>query len=133
MFYSCLDGGACNSNSTATFHDESFCNYPGDECVVTTDLNGDSIYGFYDENCECMPHDFFVQEQITSKKLIKAMNVLGQENTLNRFRIEIYDDGSVQKGEICTLPMYDEKGEIQRGLKEDIPSSPIPWKGISKN
>ena len=43
------------------------------------------------------------------------------------------DDGSVQKGEICTLPMYDEKGEIQRGLKEDIPSSPIPWKGISKN
>ena len=43
------------------------------------------------------------------------------------------DDGSVQKGEICTLPMYDEKGEIQRGVKEDIPSSPIPWKGISKN
>ena len=43
------------------------------------------------------------------------------------------DDGSVQKGEICTLPMYDENGEIQRGLKEDIPSSPIPWKGISKN
>ena len=43
------------------------------------------------------------------------------------------DDGSLQKGEICTLPMYDEKGEIQRGLKEDIPSSPIPWKGISKN
>ena len=24
------------------------------------------------------------------------------------------DDGSLQKGEICTLPMYDEKGEIQR-------------------
>ena len=43
------------------------------------------------------------------------------------------DDGTLQKGEICTLPMYDEKGEIQRGLKEDIPSSPIPWKGISKN
>ena len=43
------------------------------------------------------------------------------------------DDGSVQKGEICTLPMYDEKGEIQRGLKEDIPFNPIPWKGISKN
>ena len=43
------------------------------------------------------------------------------------------DDGSLQKGEICTLPMYDEKGEIQRGLKVDIPSSPNPWKGISKN
>ena len=43
------------------------------------------------------------------------------------------DDGSLQKGEICTLPMYDEKGEIQRGLNEDIPSRPIPWKGISKN
>ena len=43
------------------------------------------------------------------------------------------DDGTLQKGEICTLPMYDEKGEIQRGLKENIPSSPIPWKGISKN
>ncbi len=43
------------------------------------------------------------------------------------------DDGSLQKGEICTLPMYDEKGEIQRGIKTDIPSSPIPWKGTSKN
>ena len=43
------------------------------------------------------------------------------------------DDGSLQKGEICTLPMYDAKGEIQRGLKEDIPSGPLPWKGISKN
>ena len=38
------------------------------------------------------------------------------------------DDGNIHKGEICTLPMYDEKGEIQRGIKQDIPSSPIPWK-----
>jgi hypothetical protein len=29
--------------------------------------------------------------------------------------------------------MYDDKGEIQRGLKVDVPSNPIPWKGISKN
>ena len=43
------------------------------------------------------------------------------------------DDGNIHKGEICTLPMYDEKGEIQRGIKQDIPSSPIPWKGVSKN
>ena len=43
------------------------------------------------------------------------------------------DDGKVNKGEICKLPMYDVKGDIPRGIKQDIPDGPVPWKGISKN
>ena len=43
------------------------------------------------------------------------------------------DDGQFNKGEICKLPMYDVKGDIPRGIKQDIPNGPVPWKGISKN
>ena len=39
-------------------------------------------------------------------------------------------DGSLYKGEICKLPMYDEKNEIVRGLSKNIPSKPEPWAGI---
>ena len=39
-------------------------------------------------------------------------------------------DGNVYKGEICKLPMYDEKNEIVRGLSKNIPSKPEPWAGI---
>ena len=42
-------------------------------------------------------------------------------------------DGNLYKGEICKLPMYDEKNEIVRGLKINIPSNPEPWPGIQKN
>ena len=43
------------------------------------------------------------------------------------------DDGEYHNAEICNLPMYDPYGEIPRGIKEDIPSGPSPWKGILKN
>ena len=39
-------------------------------------------------------------------------------------------DGKIYKGEICSLPMYDEKNEIVRGLIENIPTKPEPWPGI---
>ena len=39
-------------------------------------------------------------------------------------------DGKVHKGEICKLPMYDEKGEIVRGIDKNIPKKPSPWTGI---
>ena len=42
-------------------------------------------------------------------------------------------DGNLYKGEICKLPMYDEKNEIVRGLSKNIPSKPEPWAGIYKN
>ena len=32
------------------------------------------------------------------------------------------------KGYICELPMYDEKGEIVRGIKAKIPTEPSSWK-----
>jgi len=43
------------------------------------------------------------------------------------------DDGEYHNAEICSLPMYDPDGAIPRGLKEDIPTGPSPWKGILKN
>ncbi|MDC3077021.1 aminomethyl transferase family protein, partial [Candidatus Pelagibacter sp.] len=42
------------------------------------------------------------------------------------------NDNKTHKGEICTLPMYDFKNEIVRGLKTDIPKGPSPWSGIKK-
>ena len=39
-------------------------------------------------------------------------------------------DGNLYKGEICKLPMYDEKNKIVRGLSKNIPSKPEPWAGI---
>jgi len=48
--------------------------------------------------------------------------------------VEVFcNDGSIQQGEICNLPMYDKKGEITRGKKISIPTKPKPWKGIKKN
>ena len=38
------------------------------------------------------------------------------------------NDGKLHWAEICSLPMYDEKREIVRGLKIDIPIAPKPWK-----
>ena len=41
-------------------------------------------------------------------------------------------DGEIRKGELCKLPMYDTKGEIVRGINNEIPLDPSPWKGLSK-
>ena len=43
------------------------------------------------------------------------------------------DNGKINKGEICNLPMYDVNGDIPRGIKQDIPVGPVAWKGINKN
>ena len=40
-------------------------------------------------------------------------------------------DGSTQKGQLCTLPMYDPKGEIVRGINRTIPDGPAPWAGVT--
>ena len=39
-------------------------------------------------------------------------------------------DGKLHKGQICKLPMYDEQGEIVRGIDRNIPHEPKPWPGI---
>ncbi|MEC9370570.1 MAG: glycine cleavage T C-terminal barrel domain-containing protein, partial [Pseudomonadota bacterium] len=39
-------------------------------------------------------------------------------------------DGTLRRGELCTLPMYDPKGEIVRGINQVIPTEPEPWAGI---
>ena len=39
-------------------------------------------------------------------------------------------DGNLRQGELCTLPMYDPKGEIVRGINTTIAKGPEPWIGI---
>jgi aminomethyltransferase len=39
-------------------------------------------------------------------------------------------DGTRHRAELCTLPMYDAKGEIVRGIDTRIPDGPAPWPGI---
>ena len=41
-------------------------------------------------------------------------------------------NGKIHKGELCKLPMYDAKGDIVRGINNDIPKEPSPWTGIKK-
>jgi glycine cleavage system aminomethyltransferase T len=40
-------------------------------------------------------------------------------------------DGQLHQAELCTLPMYDPKGEVVRGINSAIPAGPEPWAGIS--
>ena len=39
-------------------------------------------------------------------------------------------DEKLHKAELCKLPMYDPKGEIVRGINQNIPKGPEPWSGI---
>ena len=39
-------------------------------------------------------------------------------------------EGTLHRGVLCTLPMYDPKGEIVRGINKIIPTEPEPWAGI---
>ena len=41
-------------------------------------------------------------------------------------------NGKTLRGELCELPMYDQKGEIVRGKNKHIPKEPNPWVGIKK-
>lgn len=41
-------------------------------------------------------------------------------------------DGGLLRAELCTLPMYDPKGEIVRGIDTTIPQGPRPWGGITR-
>jgi len=40
------------------------------------------------------------------------------------------NDGNLHRAELCTLPMYDPKGELVRGINTTIPRAPEPWGGI---
>lgn len=39
-------------------------------------------------------------------------------------------DGTHHRAELCSLPMYDPRGEIVRGIDTKIPEGPEPWPGI---
>jgi aminomethyltransferase len=46
--------------------------------------------------------------------------------------IEVHcSDGNLHRAELCTLPMYDPKGDLVRGINTSIPREPNPWVGIA--
>ena len=50
------------------------------------------------------------------------------QELIDNFILDVLDNQNKRlKGHICTLPMYDQKGEIVRGIKRDIPLNPNPW------
>jgi glycine cleavage system aminomethyltransferase T len=40
-------------------------------------------------------------------------------------------DGTLRRAQLCTVPMYDTKGEIVRGINTVVPTKPEPWAGCS--
>ena len=66
----CLDEDACNYNPNVLLSNNS-CLYD-DECVGISDL-------------------------ITTKKILRTIDILGKQATNKGFQLEIYDDGSVEK------------------------------------
>jgi aminomethyltransferase len=39
-------------------------------------------------------------------------------------------DGTRRRAELCSLPMYDAKGDIVRGIDTRVPMAPAPWPGV---
>ncbi|MDA9726994.1 hypothetical protein N9U48_00615 [Bacteroidota bacterium] len=93
---SCTDELACNYLNPIFLNDPT-CLYPFDECVSSVSEGGDFIYGTYDENCDCILQSSNVLESNQFKKVIKTINILGQESHIKHFLIMIYDDGSVER------------------------------------
>ena len=87
---------ACNYLNPIFLNDPT-CLYPFDECVSSVSEGGDFIYGTYDENCDCILQSSNILESNQFKKVIKTINILGQESHIKHFLIMIYDDGSVER------------------------------------
>ena len=66
------------------------------------------------------------------KKDIKVIPNFIDHNIFNKSIKNIYRERFCKNGEklmaeICSLPMYDEKGLILRGIDKNIPDKPNPW------
>ena len=61
-------------------------------CTITS-----SIYGQYDENCECITTNTNITEQSCNKKLLYSFDLIGQQNSQPKLKIEIYNNGTVEK------------------------------------
>ena len=98
LIENCMDESACNYNPEATFDDGS-CEYTGGECEGFDLQLQELIYGVFDDDCECtlpLSIDMFLE----NKKIIKVINVLGQQSKLNskeKILIYLYNDGSIEK------------------------------------
>ena len=92
----CTDELACNYLNPVFLNDPT-CLYPYDECIASILEGGKLIYGIYDENCICIDENSSIIENNQIKKVIKKINLLGQETNEQKILIYIYEDGSVEK------------------------------------
>jgi len=92
----CADELACNYLNPVFLNDPT-CLYPYDECIASILEGGKLIYGIYDENCICIDENSSIIENNQIKKVIKKINLLGQETNEQKILIYIYEDGSVEK------------------------------------
>tara|TARA_S200000501_G_scaffold245109_1_gene229549 strand:+ start:1772 stop:3664 length:1893 start_codon:yes stop_codon:yes gene_type:complete len=92
----CTDELACNYLSPFFLNDPT-CLYPFDQCVLGILEGGELIYGVYDEECNCIEQNSTIIELNKKKKVLKIINILGQESFQNKILIYIYNDGSVEK------------------------------------
>ena len=80
--------------------DDNSCLFPGDQCVFAMNSNNDEIYGFLDENCECLQDNTSIDEHELGRTLIKVIDMLGRKqikDSKNTLLLHIYDDGSVEQ------------------------------------
>ena len=71
---------------------------------IPLDCNTDlTPFGYLDMNvsdvceCSCQKHLEISNYNVTNRKLIETLDILGRNTNSKGFNIEIYDDGSVQK------------------------------------
>ena len=92
----CNDFEACNYSNN-TINSSVFCEYPGDECLISEPLITPVIWGFLNENCECIETNSNIEHLSNKKILLETYNLNGEKTHTNRIQIELYNDGSVEK------------------------------------
>ena len=71
---------------------------------IPLDCNTDlTPFGYLDMNvsdvceCSCQKHLEISNYNVTNRKLIETLDILGRDTTSEGFQVHIYDDGSVEK------------------------------------
>ena len=93
----CIDITACNYNPNAS-EDDGSCEYLGDECIIEDSIGPDFQYGIWNENCECIYNNTFLNELSNFEQNIKIIDFIGREINLKKgIQLKILDNGDVKK------------------------------------
>tara|TARA_B100001142_G_scaffold23112_2_gene21111 strand:- start:2015 stop:5041 length:3027 start_codon:yes stop_codon:yes gene_type:complete len=97
--FGCTYEMACNYLDVAITDDGS-CEFPGDECILPGSLGPDFDYGIFNSDCECVENNTGLIEQVSSKRIIAIIDVLGRAQAADNkgmLFLYIFDDGSIEK------------------------------------